>query len=167
LVLQLVERVLAVCPIAIRLTEGQDLAVEQSHQRGVFPDLPIGPDLGAIDGVALDGELPSFLRMGSWIGSDRDGNPFVTEEVLRAALRAQNNRALKHYLDSYICWAASCRSTAGWWAIRMRSRNLPRARPTNPPIDNTNHTDALLPGFIRAWQRRQECPTSSALRTRP
>jgi len=46
LVLQLVERVLAVCPIAIQLTEGQDLAVERGHQRGVFPDLPIRPDLG-------------------------------------------------------------------------------------------------------------------------
>ena len=50
-------------------------------------------------GVAVDGDLPSFLRMGSWIGSDRDGNSFVTEEVLRAALRAQSARALKHYLD--------------------------------------------------------------------
>jgi len=43
--------------------------------------------------------LPSFLRIGSWIGGDRDGNPFVTEEVLRAALRAQSSRALKYYLD--------------------------------------------------------------------
>src|SRR5260370_35346891 len=45
LVLQLVERVLAVGPIAIQLTERQDLAVERGHQRGVFPDLPIRPDL--------------------------------------------------------------------------------------------------------------------------
>ena len=44
-------------------------------------------------------ELASFLRMGSWIGGDRDGNPFVTEEVLRQALRLQSNRALKFYLD--------------------------------------------------------------------
>ncbi len=51
------------------------------------------------DGVELPNGLPSFLRMGSWIGSDRDGNPFVTEAVLRAALQAQSGRALRHYLD--------------------------------------------------------------------
>lgn len=44
-------------------------------------------------------ELASFLRMGSWIGGDRDGNPFVTEEVLRQALRMQSNRALRFYLS--------------------------------------------------------------------
>ena len=37
--------------------------------------------------------------MGSWIGGDRDGNPFVTEGVLRAALQAQSGRALNYYLD--------------------------------------------------------------------
>jgi len=51
------------------------------------------------EGITLGDGLASFLRMGSWIGSDRDGNPFVTEGVLRAALRAQSSRALRHYLD--------------------------------------------------------------------
>jgi phosphoenolpyruvate carboxylase len=44
-------------------------------------------------------ELPSFLKIGSWIGGDRDGNPAVTADVLREALRRQSSRALNFYLE--------------------------------------------------------------------
>jgi phosphoenolpyruvate carboxylase len=50
------------------------------------------------DGAAT-GELASFLRMGSWIGGDRDGNPFVTAEVMRGTLKLQSSRVLRHYLE--------------------------------------------------------------------
>ena len=45
------------------------------------------------------GELASFLRMGSWIGGDRDGNPFVTAEVMRGTLKMQSSRVLRFYLE--------------------------------------------------------------------
>ena len=48
---------------------------------------------------AAQGELASFLKMGSWIGGDRDGNPFVTADVMRSTLKMQSSRALRFYLD--------------------------------------------------------------------
>ena len=47
----------------------------------------------------LPGEkLPSFLRMGNWIGGDRDGNPNVGAATLRRAMQRQSEVALRHYL---------------------------------------------------------------------
>src|SRR5678815_520530 len=43
--------------------------------------------------------LPEVLRMGSWIGGDRDGNPFVTADVLREAVARQARTAFEHYLE--------------------------------------------------------------------
>ncbi|WP_242481293.1 phosphoenolpyruvate carboxylase [Rubrivivax gelatinosus] len=49
---------------------------------------------------ALPGHaLAPFLRMGHWIGGDRDGNPFVDARTLRRALARQSETALRFYLD--------------------------------------------------------------------
>ncbi|HYC34991.1 MAG TPA: phosphoenolpyruvate carboxylase [Usitatibacter sp.] len=42
--------------------------------------------------------LPPLLSIGSWVGGDRDGNPFVDAEMLEAALRRQSGIAIDHYL---------------------------------------------------------------------
>ncbi|MHB1117456.1 phosphoenolpyruvate carboxylase [Sideroxydans sp.] len=44
-------------------------------------------------------DLPPFLRVGSWIGGDRDGNPFVTHEVMLDAAQRHSATALEYYLS--------------------------------------------------------------------
>src|SRR6266536_3344206 len=53
--------------------------------------------------LALNGEgsgvrapaFPSYLRWGTWVGGDRDGNPNVTAEVTRAAMVVQSEHVLR------------------------------------------------------------------------
>jgi len=43
-------------------------------------------------------DIPSFLRVGSWIGGDRDGNPFVTHKVMLDAAQRHSATALEYYM---------------------------------------------------------------------
>jgi phosphoenolpyruvate carboxylase len=44
------------------------------------------------------GDLPAFLEIGSWIGGDRDGNPFVDGNILTETLAKQAERGFGFYL---------------------------------------------------------------------
>lgn len=81
-----------------RLYVADEVETALSYLREVF--LPAVPALYARWDRALGRRVPAFLRPGSWIGGDRDGNPFVTADALRGALARAAEAVIGHYLDS-------------------------------------------------------------------
>ena len=55
------------------------------------------PALYAHWGEVLGQRPPSFLRIDTWVGGDRDGNPFVTPAATREALAMAHGLLLTHY----------------------------------------------------------------------
>jgi phosphoenolpyruvate carboxylase len=51
------------------------------------------------DELGVTVRLAPFLRVASWIGGDRDGNPYVTHEVTRRAFQRQASLVMDHYLS--------------------------------------------------------------------
>src|SRR6202163_2672687 len=85
------------------------------------------------EGEATAGELASFLRMGSWIGGDRDGNPFVTAAVMRGTLRMQSSRVLRFYLEELHALGAELSLAAHLADVSEDLRALARRPPDSPP----------------------------------
>jgi phosphoenolpyruvate carboxylase len=91
-------------------------------------------------------EIPSFIRFGTWIGGDRDGNPFVTADVTWAALKRQSHTVIDLYLklldDLYI--------------VRSESKkNVPVDRSLEQSIEHAFHHDGeLFPSGVRNQHER-------------
>jgi phosphoenolpyruvate carboxylase len=56
---------------------------------------PAAPGEPATDGEPAPALVPAFLRYGSWVGADRDGNPFVTAQVTRETATIQADHVLR------------------------------------------------------------------------
>ncbi len=80
-----------------RLYVADEVEIALQYLRDVF--LPVLPVLYARWERLLPHRPKSFLRLGSWIGGDRDGNPNVTAESLQLALRSASQAAIESYLD--------------------------------------------------------------------
>jgi phosphoenolpyruvate carboxylase len=80
-----------------RLYVADEVESALAYLRDVF--LPVIPALQARWERALGARPPSFLKAGSWIGGDRDGNPNVNADSLRFALRHSAEAAIGDYLE--------------------------------------------------------------------
>jgi len=85
------------------------------------------------EGDSARGELASFLKMGSWIGGDRDGNPFVTADVMRGSLKLQSSRVLRFYLEELHALGAELSLAAHLADVSKDLRALAERSPDTSP----------------------------------
>ncbi|HKC52185.1 MAG TPA: phosphoenolpyruvate carboxylase [Myxococcota bacterium] len=100
--------------------------------------------LGLGEGGPTDWPVPSFLRWGSWIGGDRDGNPFVTAHVTRTALERQRALALeRHLADAQLLGRA----------LSVSSRRAPRPGGLSVLVESLERDRARFPEIAARVQR--------------
>ncbi|WP_439517641.1 phosphoenolpyruvate carboxylase [Hydrogenophaga sp.] len=84
-----------------KLTVADEIENALSYYESTFltqiPRLYRELEEGLGDGSEL-AHIAPFLRMGQWIGGDRDGNPNVTAQTLVLALNSQAEMVLRHHL---------------------------------------------------------------------
>ena len=89
--------------------------------------------LRALETSNDDAPLKSFLTMGSWIGGDRDGNPFVTADVLKTTLNMHATRIFQFYLDELIELSRELPLSDTIIAVSDEVRALADMTPDNSP----------------------------------
>ena len=84
-------------PVRVHVTDEIDNAAA-IFERSFVPQLPaVKRRVASVFG--LKGPLTPWLKAGSWVGGDRDGNPFVTAATLDYSVRRLAAIALDHYLE--------------------------------------------------------------------
>ena len=108
-------------------------------------DGPAGTDGEAADADSTGTRPPriaAFLRWGSWIGGDRDGNPAVTAEISEGALRIHADHVLRGY-------EAVARRLAQTVAASIEPDSIAR-----PLVTRLARDAELLPELDRQMRRR-------------
>ena len=86
----------------------------------------------AYDPSLEEAPIGSFLRLGSWIGGDRDGNPYVDADVVRTTTRMHGQRILTFYLDELDKLGTELSISAEIVEVTDELRELASSSPTPP-----------------------------------
>ena len=109
--------------------------------------------------------VPSFLRMGQWIGGDRDGNPNVTADTLRMALARQSEVALRFYLTEVHALGAELSISQMLAGVTPAMAALADASPDkNPHREDEPYRRALVGMYARLAATLQDLTGTEALR---
>ena len=109
--------------------------------------------------------VPSFLRMGQWIGGDRDGNPNVTAATLRMALARQSEVALRFYLTEVHELGAELSVSQMLAGVTDAMRALADASPDkNPHREDEPYRRALVGMYARLAATLHDLTGTEALR---
>jgi phosphoenolpyruvate carboxylase len=87
-----------------------------------------------LPGEAPAAALPTVLSLGSWVGGDRDGNPFVTAEMLEYAFRRQAEIAFDHYFAQVHALGAELPVSGMWAKLTPAMQALADASPDRSPF---------------------------------
>jgi phosphoenolpyruvate carboxylase len=97
-------------------------------------------------------ELPTFLRFGSWIGGDRDGNPYVTPACTRDALLMARRVILEHYLSAAIALmdrlSPSARQTGASAELITALERYAERMPWVAPLNKTRADDEIYRRYL-------------------
>jgi phosphoenolpyruvate carboxylase len=109
--------------------------------------------------------IAPFLRMGSWIGGDRDGNPNVNAETLKEAFRQQCEIILGHYLGEIHELGAELSISRGLVGCTRELDSLAaRSGDTNPHRDDEPYRRALIGIYSRLSSTLENLTGATALR---
>ncbi len=114
-----------------RLYVADEAEIALSYLTDVF--LPVLPALYARWERALGSRPANFLRIGSWIGGDADGNPNVTADTLRLALGRASEALLGDYLDQVHALGADLSISAELAAVTPAVLRLAEASGDDAP----------------------------------
>jgi phosphoenolpyruvate carboxylase len=116
--------------------------------------------------------VPPFLRLGSWIGGDQDGNPFVRPETLLEALCLQRSYIVARYQAAIKMLAREYSQSLNHSHITSKLRNsLVYDARCMPDYDQELGTQTALEPYRRKlsfmWKRLEEMATSTVLSVAP
>ena len=115
---------------------------------------------------ALPGHaVGNFLRMGHWIGGDRDGNPNVTAATLRHALARQSEVAIRHILTELHELGAELSVSGTLSSVSPQLQALAERSPdTNAHRQDEPYRRALIGMYARLAATLHELTGTEALR---